>query len=47
MIHNGLFCKNFAIRTKCEGENSCQLVASNAEYSDPCGGVVKYLQVNI
>uniref|UniRef100_A0A8C2HE81 Si:ch211-66i15.5 n=1 Tax=Cyprinus carpio TaxID=7962 RepID=A0A8C2HE81_CYPCA len=34
-----------SLRSRCNGRKSCQLNASNSVYTDPCNGVIKYLEV--
>ncbi|KAI2661384.1 Rhamnose-binding lectin [Labeo rohita] len=33
------------VSKRCEGKNSCSILASNSVFSDPCGGTFKYLYI--
>ena len=33
------------VKNRCDGENSCQVPATNAVFGDPCRGTYKYLEV--
>ncbi|XP_035670035.1 uncharacterized protein LOC118411665 [Branchiostoma floridae] len=33
------------VKTSCDGQSSCPVVASNSVFGDPCSGVQKYLEV--
>ncbi|XP_077985841.1 L-rhamnose-binding lectin CSL3-like [Glandiceps talaboti] len=34
------------VRDKCEGQQSCQIAATNSVFGDPCYGTFKYLKIN-
>ncbi|RXN20823.1 L-rhamnose-binding lectin CSL2-like protein [Labeo rohita] len=35
-----------AVSKRCEGKNSCSILASNSVFSDPCFGTFKYLYIS-